>query len=468
MHVVISCLAELKPREIEFFRTFMVETQAQGVRPIFLSPHTYDDLGCETLWLPPRWDEWGKIHNLGELPIQEALTLLDVQTWLRRVEFFWGDPLGRRDCSRVLGIMAGFSLALLRQLRAVAFISWNPPDPTTGIMHELARKLGVATFALERGVLPDTFNCDFARMGIYESLSDKNWDELGIGKQSEWFEELGNDYANCLIGKEVGRYSQARPDVLQSLEISSNSALRPRVLVLGNFDMACGISPGDPLKKLVFPGFNSGFELAKAVAANHGGLTIYKPHPAMQKRLRYLDVRGVSNLVVGTGEPGSYLRWADVIVSYGSSLDFHALAMGKSLVLCGRSLLFNKGIAYQALSEDELNSSIQLAVERHDIDSKLSRFRQFVGCLLEWHLVRIDDAEKLNVGVASWVRSMDISSFRLKTWSNEPDIGIDSLRRSGIPTPSAVSKLFRRAMRLGRSVLIKGHQFICRKIFKCN
>ncbi len=467
MNIVITCLTKLKQSELRFFQTLISVIRAQGAQPILLSPHYYEELGCITIRLPTRWVEWVELYDLGELPSAEALEMLDVELWQRRVSHTVGDPLGRNDCSALLKKMAGFSLAMLRHLRPVAFVSWNPPDPTTGIMHELAGRMGISTHALERGAFANTFNCEPKRLGIYEPLSLKSWEELRLlGDLSLWG-EIGRAYMGSQLIEQVGRYAQSRPDVFGEPVFDSRRSSSPKVLVLGNFDTACGISPGDPIKSLVVPGFGSGIDLAKSVAISHSGVTIFKPHPAMHKRLRFLDVRGTSNLVVGTGDPQPYLSWADVVVSYGSGLDFDALAMNKPVVLCGRSILFNKGITYEALSELELGDAIRNAFNGVELDKKLQRFEKFVGFLVSQHLIRADDSVCLEAGVVKWVTSMLSSAQQSELWDNDSVASIDSMvwKNNRIELPSR--KLMQRGTWLARRALSRLRDFICYNVLKC-
>jgi hypothetical protein len=408
--IIISCLPELKDNEVRFLELVRDNLAASGHEFVLLSPRPYDPVADEVMPLPGDWRQWNATFVLDGVSVDDAMRSIDATKWLRRVQHIAGDSLGRADCLPLLESMAHASLAILKALQPGLFVGWNPCDPNTGLMHAIAANHGIPVSAFERGLLPDTLNVDPELQGVSNSLAGKSWDEIQSSAHSQCDDLAVAEariYLKQAFGTQYARYDPpARDDTLDLLASCRWADLRPRVLVLGCFDTACALSPDDPLRLASLPGYESGFDLARKVARSHAGITLFKPHPCIEPRIAACDARPERNLLVATGDVGNYLNWADVVVSYGTTLEYAALASDRPVVLAGRSALFGKGIAYEAIEPSQLPLAVEQAYRRIDFDERLNRFHAFVSYLLRDYLIRIDTEEHVQRGAQRWAEQL--------------------------------------------------------------
>ena len=417
--VMISCLAELVEPEVQFLDNFREHLKLRGHDFVFLSPARYECLADVTIPLPGDWSAWTATYVLSRLP--EALfRAVQEGPWLNRVQHVAGERRGFADCTRLLRSMAEAAFSILERVKPDVVVAWNPTDPSTGILHSIAHTIGIPVSAWERGFLPHTLNIDPQLAGISNSLSSIQGDPLTCLDGGEHSLEYVEQYLDRAFSASYVRYNSTQDaDAIEALESSGRSMLRPRVLVLGCFDSACGISAVDSERIKILPGYASGFDLARWVSRSHGGATIFKPHPCEEARHELVDTRAESNLLLGRGNVARYFDWANVVVTYGSTLEYAALALGKPVVLAGRSSLYRKGIAYEALEATNLSAAIQQAYCRQEYDKRHSRFLAFVDFLLRDYLVQVASEADRRRGAERWCHHLESVALSGET---KPDV----------------------------------------------
>lgn len=405
--IVICCLAALKDDEVRFLELVRDQLAARGHEFVLVSPIWYDSLAERTLPVPGDLHKWSATFMLDRVSAEDAVRPLDATVWLRRVQHIAGDSLGRVDCSALFESMARTSLAILEALQPGLFVGWNPVDPYTGLMYAIAASRGIPVSAFERGLLPSTMNVDGELGGISSSLAGKSWDDIQCPAEDGLSSSEVRKYLEQAFDRRFLRYAPgSKGDALDAIASGSWANSRPRIAVLGCFDTACGLSPEDPERLRSMPGYESGFDLACNVARSHPGVTVFKPHPCMEGRVNGYDVRPHRSLLVGTGDAREYLNWADVVVSYGTTLEYAALAADRPVVLAGRSSLFGKGIAYEALEPSQLPQTIEQAYRRVGFEERVKRFHAFVGYLLREYLIRVDTEEQRRCGAERWCEQL--------------------------------------------------------------
>ncbi|UUO04579.1 hypothetical protein M4951_14390 [Blastopirellula sp. J2-11] len=422
--IVISCLAPLKPQEVRFLQVVRSVLTDHGYEFVLFSLFPYPELADSILRMPSGVRNWERVYRFQEDQADQALPYLDQEMWLQRLKTVDAAPHGQSDCLPLLRNLASVSWQLLHSLQPSVFVSWNPADPTTGIMHQMASRLGIPVSAFERGLLPGTFNIDPKVAGVHTSLVDRTWEDLCPPSKIETFQKTGESVRQAFVSQDFNRWPQVVSD--ETIEYLQDKAIpsEPKVLVLGCFDTVCGISASDPEREQALPGYESGYQLACMVSRKHHGTTVYKPHPHMRSYYASYDTRGERNLVIGTGDITPYWEWADVVVSYGTTLEYVALARDLPVVLAGRSSLLGKGIAYEALESDDLSTQIRAAFRREDAQARRNRFLAFSGFLADEYLVQTDTEETRRSGAERWFSELQRSAL-----SVEPDKPLAEVRR---------------------------------------
>lgn len=398
--ILFTCNSRISAEEIKFFQLLNTKLRMAGMEFTFLSPNAYPGMEQFSLWRRD-WGRKDRCFRLGELPIREAMGLIDIEKWQLRVGYFRGHPSGRVDCLPLLEQLAGESLELINRLQPGMIIAWNSLYPFPGIMYDIAKASGIPVVDSERGMVPGTLQLDANLHGLHNSACDLSWESIKSNASLPHLHDVGESFLKEAYLGDFCRYDVSEVGPPEISAQSQRAHKRPRVLVAGAFDHACGISLSDPARKEILPGFESGFDIAKHVAIWNNGLTVFKPHPAMAGSAKLYDARGVSDLLVLTGHPRQFLDWADIVVSYGS-LEYDALAFGKPIVLVGRSSLFGKGIGYESLTTENLGAALNQALLNEKQELHQKRFKTLLGYLLENHLFRFDSENCREQSATRW------------------------------------------------------------------
>jgi hypothetical protein len=384
--ILFSSLAQLNEDETDFLALTCSQMAARGDSFVFLSPHEYAALSMRTVRIPDRLGDWCHFFPAEAAVRDEAMSRIDVPLWIRRIQYHEGAVDGGYDCRPLLESLAGAALMLLRTLAPHVVVAWNPSDPTLGVLAEIAKSLGVEVWGNERGHLPGTFVVDRQLSGIWQSV---NGESLEGELSRRDFAQLGSEFLQSAYSHRFLRYPV--DDQRSSGGVAWGAVQgTPKVLVIGCFDAAIGLMPADPKRSQDLPNYDSGFDIVRHVATAHSGVTVFKPHPCMAGWRFSYDCRPLPNVVIGDGDIRDYVDWADVVVGYGSSMDFAAMSVGKPLVLCGRSPLWQKGIAYEALEPAELSDAIKSALQKEHWEARADRFASLVGYLASQRWLRID------------------------------------------------------------------------------
>ncbi len=267
--------------------------------------------------------------------------------------------------------------AICRSLQAVSkieishFASWTGIETHAGFALDYFRAGGITCHVWERGFLPDTFLCEEGILG-FSGLVDKSLGDIGVLSDDRAL-EIGSKILDTLCADlRVSDRGTQRGDV------DSYSPAYPRILVLATLDSSIGLHYEEEFRARMLPGFRSGMHLAECVAEATGEKVLFRPHsnePSVSSITSHQSIR------FSKGPLRDALQWADVVVGYGGSADLSALAMGKPLVLAGKTTLSGKRIAFEALQKEDLAAAIELALAQEDRKDRRYNLVRFASWL---------------------------------------------------------------------------------------
>ena len=295
-------------------------------------------------------------------------------------DFLWHDPK----------LILPFVHSLFTTLKPSLYVAWAGSEPRFHAALHVARRMGISTAVMENGMFRGTKLIDRGGLAGLSEPAGIPLETLVPQTNNEDYRIVGSNFLRQYEKSFTPLYSSVQLDHLRQRK----STDKPLVLVLGCFDFALGLHFSSSDKKAAtLPGFDSGLDIALKVADANLGITIFKAHPGEPQPADVrADLASDSFIVAEQDEDVvSLIRQADVIVGYGSTLDYLALAMGKPLVLCGHGPLAGKGCAYEALQPSRLNSAIEMALAREGFSEMIERFQLFAGFLLRHYLYSSSD-----------------------------------------------------------------------------
>ncbi|UUO04580.1 hypothetical protein M4951_14395 [Blastopirellula sp. J2-11] len=404
--VVVTLLSPFNDLEVDFFVRSQSKLRAMGHELVFLTGLKIPKLLESSIRIVGDYKSWEQVYRVPASQYQEGIENIDVPLWHRRVKHSSGCLDGSGNHEETLSILAGVSKAMLEALEPGLVVGWSPIIPSTGVLCAVASQMGIPVSAMERGMFPETLNFDEKIRGIRNSMVENSSEEVIQALDDVSYIQYGQSFLKSTYEEaEFTRWKKLENAGVPPALVDCKG---PRVLVLGAHDIACGFSPHDPERLALLPGFESGFELAKQVSRSHQGITVFKPHPVkMWNRKDAFDSSGEDRLyVVGEGAAKDLIRWADVVVCYGTSLEYAALALDRPLVLSGKSALYGKGIAYEALYSEELPSAIDAAINRNDFENRKRRLEGFCGYLMQEYLLPLKDEDLREAAATRWCQQL--------------------------------------------------------------
>jgi hypothetical protein len=164
---------------------------------------------------------------------------------------------------------------------------------------------------------------------------------------------------------------------------------RKVILYLGLFDQASGIQDQDAAyAKATSPWYHSSQDALRAMIHALDGCdekvaVIIKAHPSATEALSGHSPRFPVVAVSPRRQVMDLMTRCDVVATIASTLSYTAVALGKPLLLMGRNLLSNKGIAYEVTAPAALSDALRDALRKQAWGFRLANGRQFI-----WNFVR--------------------------------------------------------------------------------
>lgn len=259
--------------------------------------------------------------------------------------------------------------------------------PHTGIPFDLASAWGVPRAAFERGYLPESFQISAYGSGPFSNWSDVPLEELPTDRTAEQLRRAGTAFLPELRAFS-GRRPQPQGDEPVPERGQSGSTRRPpyRVLFLPVADVSFSVYPLEhPDHDLIMPCFEDSIDIARRLHQQAGFDVVVKPHPTERRSSRWREL--AETMRVSHADAMPWIDWADVVVCNGTTLEFSAIARDTPVVLAGRSVLSNKGIAAEVQDGSLLAEAVRRAAADGVSLRQHQRFVQLVGWLLTENLL---------------------------------------------------------------------------------
>jgi hypothetical protein len=255
--------------------------------------------------------------------------------------------------------------------------------PHTGIPFDLARERAIPTAAFERGYLPESYQISDYGSGPFSNWSDSPLESLMKGSEAGAMQAVGEEEI-ALLRDFRGRRDAAAEDL--PCETARRRDERIRVLFVPVADNTFSVYPIEhPDHARIMPAFDDTLEVARQLYANPRFNVVVKPHPTEAKSNRWSSLPG--DWRISHGDVMSWIEWAEVVVCNGTTLELSALARGKPVVLAGRSILSNKGIAEEVTKPAELAAAVETAVRSGKDADRRDRFARFLSWLRTENLI---------------------------------------------------------------------------------
>ncbi len=363
--ILMTCFLALDAHNTDIFKRFAAELKARGGSLVVASPDVDRirddlDLGFELLALPVSLTDYNATEYVDEKIYAEPF-----DTWLAEVDSNWWGGVFGRDTNRSLqGIphctyVARQVIAAVRP--SVALIWSSGVYPVSRVWHDVARQMGIPTFCLERGFLPDTWMIDAGGMNAQSDMRAHPLirRQLLQHTSTDRIESYRQYYASARPRK-YGNPSEGVAAVRTKLGITGRL-----VVILGSLDCA-GMVPRSILgAKLNSPGYADSHDVARAVGhalQDEPDLDIvFKAHPGESANFTENAIGKVK--VVDNVDAIDLIQAADVVVAGLTGLAFETLLNKRPLVLVARSPLQGTGAAFEALNSEELGAAIRNALQ---------------------------------------------------------------------------------------------------------
>ena len=360
MKVVIVQIYRFHP-EIAMLRRMACEFLKRGFRMVLWTNVEQDSAGIPTI--PLVWQD--ETESLFNFALSKESRWQEVDIWKNYVsslESIYERKLPQYSVDRWHHV----SSLIFDVLHPSLFLCWAGLEPCYAIPRKIAKQRGIPTLIWEAGMLPLTFY-----LNIDGICGESDW----IGKSLPNLDKKSIEYANNYL---LDWHSNL-------LDKNNEKPKRPgqdlRILIIGGMDVANGVRHPYQNPSLTLPGYEDGIDLAIKVSKSHQGITIYRPHPNESKA----PLKRLESTLIKLDQESSLIQAlldADVVIGYGSKVDFVAMALGKPFIMAGVGLITGKNCAYVALYPEDLPSAILAAARDQDSALHADNFKKLVAFIL--------------------------------------------------------------------------------------
>lgn len=317
---------------------------------------------------------------LYKIPFYWVLKCIDHNKWITRLTHHIPPGDTRLADSKLLRNLVRTYVQYFCAIKPDLFLCWNPHSPSFGPMADTARLMGIATGAIEWGLLPGTFILDKSGTLATSQIFNRavNYSE------PEKFKMTGERIFFNLSQKSISLYQQTTEQLPKELLNANDGGIK--ILVIGIDMVDSGSYPENhPDRFGLLPFHTSCRAQALAIAAlNSNFKVVLKPHPSHNYKSESGQI--AANCWVVNSNPDELIKWADVIICSGSKMEFSALFAGKPLVNVGAGILYKKGCSYEANTALQLLEQILQAAQHGVTPQQLQAFKLFLGFLQDDYL----------------------------------------------------------------------------------
>jgi hypothetical protein len=326
----------------------------------------------------------------------------DISGWTSRYQDRFPDL---EDMDEVVGYVIDNFTLLCECFQPDIFVSWNKYDPVFGLPHSLAVEKGLATFDLERALVPHlvSFGLEFKP------------DQADV---SEEHVDRGRDL--------LARYPTAHIRKQRRPHLALPQKRKKLLLVLGSWDAVT-----DRSVHL----YRDSHEMAVRIAEDLADWkVIYKPHP-----LAPLIDTTHPNLEISAANPISLIGKCDAVVANGTKLELDAIQNGKPLILSGGGFLSNSQAARLASTHESIIDAVRSLEQWHDPEAAATALAAFVGskAATSWYSVTNEgnEAQPLDALLDRLLASIEVPAEKPDLRScllHYHSVSLNRYHRSGI------------------------------------
>jgi len=275
----------------------------------------------------------------------------------------------------------------LKKIQPSTIYLWNEFYALHKLISVLCKKQGVTVKYFEYGNIPGTIQVDEAgQMG--ESWPAIESDRFSLLPVTEKEIEKAQKVCHYLYLSRDNRKKQPKSDLWSILKEKIQWG-KPIILYAGQNDYECGMQPYvDSSKEYHSPIFKTSDAAAKYLAVickKNGWNLIYKPHPIMCRGS--IDENMPSNLIlIKQADINDIVEMSDVVVTILSTTAYTSLIRKKPTVMLGYTQLKNQGCTYQAFLEEEVENTLQKAIQEGFSEEKSKKFVEHIARMNKYYL----------------------------------------------------------------------------------
>ena len=293
---------------------------------------------------------------------------------------------------QALRILTAYS-DLFNAIQPQAVITWNGAPLFAWALAFLARRKGVPTYFLERGLLPDTLVVDPQGVNYGSHLAGANWEKIHATQPTA--EEMRSLRQLCLELQNQKRTIVRQGQDISATDLRMKLGIPPRartILMPLQIETDSNILSYSPYYKKMADIIS---DLQKILKNIEEVILLIRPHP--EDRSRLAELRSLANGKTRVNTEfslHSLLALADVVVTVNSTVGLEALLQRKPVVVLGRAIYGEKGFTFDLDHPGQLAEKLQLALQAAETRSfPLEAFYTFLKYLLEHSLFSLSERD---------------------------------------------------------------------------
>jgi len=426
--ILIHARGQMTPEETEFWQSLRFALREKNFELMLIGhyfPHKHLDApllkvrdGLDKVIRTSLGKGWGSW-----LPLPNKL---DEENLLERERFWRGeeiDALHKEKRRRALYFFKSFYTLALKTSKPCLTVIWNGHHPQEMILDSLCKQCGCPVLYIERGPFQNTIQFDSdGILGGTKIANQKKWSWAGIDNKDYWISLLGkikNDYQKKKSTWWSQPLSIGGEKLRRNLKIPENAKV---LLFAGQIDEDSQNLLYSPLFKDNLSAFKW---LCEQLSEKQNVFILGKHHPKSKKSPEdYNEIiknKG-AGVWINNVSLEDCLAISDRVSAVNSTVLYEALLMDKPILMMGKSLLSNKGIAYEI---NNLNGSPKILdewLEASDLEKRKKLWIDFGAYLLAKELFSMKppesndgmrDAAALSDYLISMSKSSDIDYSKL-------------------------------------------------------
>ncbi|MFH0259607.1 hypothetical protein ACGRH2_03995 [Vibrio barjaei] len=390
-NAIVSNLAPINDNDLTFFKEVEKALNSRGFKVHFWSCIYKREFKnyIQMSWDIAQWERFGE--KLSNSQKEDAHKLVDKAKWLPRMQKLVKQT--NSDIEFLYDVVVYNSYYILLNMNIDVFFSWNNLCPHSGILNDMCNSKGIETFLIERGNFPNTWYLEKGGLLGHSVIANKTFDELGL-TQSHF--DIGKDFIQNLQFGDNEKYAQNKSEEtfvqLQVLKDLAKQADKPIVVMFPPDDGTIGFFPCEHEdRKKTLPNYKNSFDAAKMIAKQSNAIVIFKPHPSFIGWS--YDLEDIENIFVIDYDYKYLIEYSDIVASSGSGLGLIALANKKPLISLSVDIIYGKGIAYEAIRPEDIETCVISAYNMRYFNEKLDNLYYFVGYMMKEYMITLSGKE---------------------------------------------------------------------------